>query len=169
MIKVKTCVQCGTSFTAGKGGERHGNAITCSKECAKKRKAEYMREYMHTWHEAHPEYMRAWCEANPEKNREKALRHYYKAGGRDYQQCWPLLRVLDGDACTWCGGLIDFTSRKNFDVDHWKPVSKGGTSEIDNLDLMHKSCNQSKGDTWPLPPLVRGKKTPKQLAITFTT
>jgi 5-methylcytosine-specific restriction endonuclease McrA len=33
-------------------------------------------------------------------------------------------------------------------IDHVRPVSKGGGSEIDNLQLAHAVCNWRKGDAW---------------------
>lgn len=35
-------------------------------------------------------------------------------------------------------------------IDHWIPLAKGGTWDLDNLRLMHKPCNAQKGDKMPL-------------------
>jgi 5-methylcytosine-specific restriction endonuclease McrA len=42
--------------------------------------------------------------------------------------------------CVSCG------SGENITIDHIKPVSKGGTNKIDNLQTMCFPCNQKKGD-----------------------
>lgn len=44
--------------------------------------------------------------------------------------------------CPYCGVLLDSTA----EVDHKTPVSRGGTSEFSNLQLICKSCNQMKSD-----------------------
>ena len=36
-----------------------------------------------------------------------------------------------------------------WDVDHAKPVSKGGTDDLANLQPLHWENNKSKGDHWP--------------------
>ena len=41
--------------------------------------------------------------------------------------------------CVYCSGT------ENLTVDHIKPVSRGGSDEINNLQILCKSCNSSKG------------------------
>lgn len=45
------------------------------------------------------------------------------------------------------GGKVD---REDVTIDHWYPQARGGTWDLDNLRLMHKSCNARKGDLIPL-------------------
>lgn len=68
------------------------------------------------------------------------------------------LRARDGDFCKHpvCGKPLDFTlveedspGRNAVTIDHWHPQAHGGGWEYDNLKLMHKSCNQLKGDMVP--------------------
>lgn len=62
----------------------------------------------------------------------------------------PQLIVRDGPACGICGIVIDFAlahpDRSAATVDHVVPVSKGGTSDLPNLQLAHRRCNEEKGD-----------------------
>lgn len=49
----------------------------------------------------------------------------------------------DGNACVRCGSI------HALDIDHAVPVSAGGKSEIDNLQVLCRDCNGSKGArTW---------------------
>ena len=54
------------------------------------------------------------------------------------------------DYCAICGKLVDKSLKKGSDyspeVDHIIPVAKGGTSDIDNLQLTHRICNRQKSD-----------------------
>lgn len=43
--------------------------------------------------------------------------------------------------CVYCG--VDI--KENFSIDHIIPLSKGGTNEIGNIDLVCKPCNTKKG------------------------
>lgn len=55
----------------------------------------------------------------------------------------------DGDRCALpsCGEFLG----DDRTIDHWIPLSKGGTWDLKNLKLMHRRCNSFKGDTEPLP------------------
>lgn len=48
--------------------------------------------------------------------------------------------------CLFCGEPL---TREPMHVDHWMPVSKGGSSDPDNLALLHQSCNGRKGARLP--------------------
>lgn len=105
-----------------------------------------------------------WRKDNPEKVRKLKKLRYEREGGTGSRKKWKLLRRLDGDCCAWCGKDIDFSDETSFQVDHWHPVARGGTSELDNLCLMHRHCNSTKRAKWPLPPLNR-KRTHPQLNL----
>jgi 5-methylcytosine-specific restriction endonuclease McrA len=38
-----------------------------------------------------------------------------------------------------------------WEIDHVKPVSKGGTDDIKNLQALNSWANAKKGDTYPWP------------------
>jgi 5-methylcytosine-specific restriction endonuclease McrA len=51
----------------------------------------------------------------------------------------------DGWLCGICGDPIQ---PADLHIDHIKPVSKGGTSDPENLQATHSWCNISKGARW---------------------
>lgn len=67
------------------------------------------------------------------------------------------LRKRDGDFCMHpdCGKKLDFSrtsespDRNDVTIDHWRPLSQDGTWALENLKLMHRRCNQYKGDMMP--------------------
>jgi hypothetical protein len=50
----------------------------------------------------------------------------------------------DGPDCYLCEKPFTLTNRET--IDHYHPLSKGGTWELTNLRLAHKRCNTEKGD-----------------------
>lgn len=48
-----------------------------------------------------------------------------------------------GAKCAYCG------KRKRLDIDHIHPVSKGGYTCFQNLQLLCRTCNLKKGDKLP--------------------
>lgn len=56
-----------------------------------------------------------------------------------HPDCGKPFRTIDGE--------ID---REDVTIDHWIPLAKGGTWDLDNLRLMHKPCNARKSDILPL-------------------
>ena len=77
------------------------------------------------------------------------------------QEVWGKAQVLTGypenevrlDAC---GAIIhredygNTSSHYGWEIDHIKPVSKGGGDEIDNLHPLQWRNNRSKGDDYPV-------------------
>ena len=61
------------------------------------------------------------------------------------------LRARDGDLCTLCGCLIDFSLRPNdpgaVSLDHVVPRVHGGGSRVSNLRLAHRACNSRRGSS----------------------
>ena len=44
--------------------------------------------------------------------------------------------------CIYCNAVI---TPKNAGLDHKKPLSKGGTDDLSNLQILCKACNRAKG------------------------
>lgn len=62
---------------------------------------------------------------------------------------------FSGDRKVICGKSIsraqygNRSSELGWEIDHIRPVSKGGTDHIDNLQPLHWRTNSSKSDTYP--------------------
>lgn len=55
----------------------------------------------------------------------------------------------DDDLCSECGELlVDPFDATEVHIDHIKPVSKGGATVKDNLQLLHAVCNHRKYNHW---------------------
>lgn len=58
------------------------------------------------------------------------------------------VRARDGDNCWRCGHPMVFGDsghKKAATLEHVHPLSKGGTSRLDNLRLCHVGCNRHLG------------------------
>lgn len=52
-----------------------------------------------------------------------------------------------GNTCYLCDKPIE--KMKDITIDHWQPVSKGGSDDMENYRLAHFRCNRLKGDMTP--------------------
>lgn len=146
---------------------KHFNEKLCSIECKRKARAISVRQYKDT--DKGRESLRRWYRnparqlsearyrVKPESRALQVLRttRYYKkyptikkrndkeyafrrrgynAGHIDWQYVEQLERV-----CNMCKTLEDLT------IDHVKPLSKGGTNDMNNLQILCRKCNASKG------------------------
>lgn len=59
-----------------------------------------------------------------------------------YNDVFMALGRRDGFCCQLCNVSTDLK------IDHIKPVAKGGTNDLDNLQLLCGPCNLAKSDTW---------------------
>jgi hypothetical protein len=62
--------------------------------------------------------------------------------GFSAEQRRPIWHRDEKPKCAKCGGLLGWA---DFTIDHVKAWSKGGSTSLANADLMHRSCNSSKG------------------------
>jgi 5-methylcytosine-specific restriction endonuclease McrA len=118
----------------------------CTRRWAAKNKV-YTRKYNATWQKAHPEYMRKanskYRKTHPEMLKVKDARRRTaktKAGGAYTYEQWIALCNKYHNQCLCCG------KKRNLTADHVVPVSKGGTSNIDNIQPLCGPCNSKKKD-----------------------
>lgn len=126
-----------------------------------------VREFKNRWNRLHPEKARSRAKEWYYDNHEYALdyrrehgieqrtknRLYYRIalinrrakikeiGGEHSKEEISALFTSQGGKCKYCGCDIS----KNFHIDHFIPISKGGRNSIDNLVLSCPPCNLSKG------------------------
>lgn len=85
-----------------------------------------------------------------------------KPKGISRQEITEILAERDGYVCRFPGCELPFTKENGPTIDHWFPLSAGGTWAMNNLGLMHRKCNSAKGDKIPLAdgslPVVEKKK-----------
>ncbi len=48
--------------------------------------------------------------------------------------------------CWYCGEVLNVAGKQSFEIDHVIPVSRGGSSDPDNLVASCRSCNGEKAD-----------------------
>lgn len=125
---------------------------------AKYRKAHRRKKalYLRQWRKTHPNYDKVWRAHNrPKKNKNQQtyrLRHpekirvlnavystrKTKAGGRFTEKQWLNLCKKYGNKCLRCN------KKRKLTPDHVIPVSKGGTSNIGNIQPLCQPCNSTK-------------------------
>lgn len=67
-------------------------------------------------------------------------------GGKFTRQDIAELMVVQSGRCLFCSEPF---GEEPVHVDHWLPVARGGSSDPDNLALLHQSCNGRKGARIP--------------------
>lgn len=78
-----------------------------------------------------------------EANRMKALNRYRSLVGQLPQNCMAILVARYGEQC-----MNPECDREDsiLTIDHVKPVSKGGTNTMDNVQILCYTCNRQKGN-----------------------
>lgn len=76
-----------------------------------------------------------------EKHKAEARLYYLRDNMRkEARKRLPELIARDGNKCQRCGTTDKIT------VDHIVPLARGGTNDLENLQLLCKLCNGVKGD-----------------------
>lgn len=83
---------------------------------------------------------------NATRERKRAKRQWTSARNFVSSKVRQHVFVRDGHACVHCKASYVETDLR---VDHIIPVSRGGSSELSNLQTLCESCNQAKGDRRP--------------------
>jgi 5-methylcytosine-specific restriction endonuclease McrA len=154
----KTCPGCNTtkpSHAFGISRRDTDGLQTYCKECRKldraankEREARRVAEWQRANPERHYQKQRAWDKRNVEKVREinrlgenRRRTRKTEAGGAFTAKEWQELCERYDHQCVACGKRAKLTS------DHVIPVSKGGSSNIENIQPLCQSCNSKKGDS----------------------
>ncbi len=100
------------------------------------------------WRESNKERLaesfREWCLKHPVANRARIHKYVTsktQAGGYFSENEWEALLDAFGHTCPRCGARPTL-----LEADHIVPVSKGGHSNIDNIQPLCRSCNAKKRD-----------------------
>ena len=150
--RIKRCWRCGktmpySSFFNSRT-EPDGKTSLC-KHCH----TAYQRERRHKYEksrEACNRQSRKWCRENPDKRRatiERRRARMKGANGSFTSRDIKHLRRSQKNTCVYCGlnpnchGLLF-----SYHLDHIVPLSRGGSNNPENLQLLCSHCNQSKLD-----------------------
>jgi len=151
----------------------------CSKKCVHTSRAEYSKSKRHAEYRLkHPDGLVTvtcgWCkeprsypfgtstvtayhpkctvEATRARYRIKTVKRQTKLHKPSRLAADEVVRVY-GQNCSICGGLIDLSLKRSsawgLTVDHYIPLSKGGSDDMDNLRPAHWTCNRKKSDKLP--------------------
>jgi 5-methylcytosine-specific restriction endonuclease McrA len=127
--------------------EANPDAVKARKQRWKEANPGRVRPGAKRWKQENPDRVRAgaqlWREKNPEATR--ASRHRYRARKRAAEGTHSAeeLKALferQGGKCVYCRTKLG----KRYHADHIKPLSKGGSNWISNIQLSCAPCNLSK-------------------------
>ena len=107
---------------------------------------DYMRDYRRENREEVAERKRKWAAENPHLRWVGTYRQRCKANGLDpHIEDFTRADVINryGDSCAYCRGEFQ-------ELDHYVPVSKGGTHTLDNVRPSCTRCNRSKMSADPV-------------------
>ena len=98
--------------------------------------------------------MKQWAQTPKGKAAIKAAKHNRRAaklsakGNHTSAEILGLFELQSG-VCPYCKVKLHKTKRNSFHVDHILPLSKGGSNDISNIQLLCPKCNMSKHDKLP--------------------
>ena len=144
--KSRRCIECATDLVRKKISEGYWRQhYDENKEAILER----IRRYRAAHSEDHRKKAASWAAANPEarsiisKNYKHRRRTKEKGGiSTKDLSAWILSQ---SKICYWCG----VNCAKNFHIDHYEPISKGGKHDINNLVASCSSCNLRKSASDP--------------------
>jgi len=132
--------------------QKHPERIKAISKAYYEKNADLLAAKNREWYQRNSEYAksksREWREANVERVRAtlNTLRvNRNKAVGSFTAQDVAKLRDKQGDVCAGCFSGLS----AGYHVDHIIPLSKGGTSWPENLQLLCPTCNRRKGRKMP--------------------
>ena len=141
----KTCKGCGEEKPLSEFYQRKSGRIdTRCKECQK----EYYRRYREENREKIAERHRRYRKRNPEKTRVYSLnRRSRKRKAKGAHTSQDIKSLYEGQAgkCWYCACDVG----DDFHVDHFIPLSKGGSNDVGNLRIACPTCNLSKNASHP--------------------
>lgn len=146
----KLCLECGKAFVSRKN-------VYCSKKCVN---ASFSRKIVDQGTRcvhcgksfSSLKFNAAFCSDACRISANRKLRHYRSRGacGEDKISI-VALADRDGWGCRLCGKKIDNSLDSNdamaATIDHIIPLTKGGEHAWSNVQLAHRSCNSSKGNS----------------------
>jgi len=156
--QVCACNDCNEVFSP-----RRSDHKFCCLECARRQWDVDHPEYMKQWDVGHPGHRTQWYRDNRERDLERsnqwwrdhpdarrAKYHKYRArkkgngGSFTADEINALFEQQEG-FCFYCGELLYASFDREIHIEHKIPISRGGSSNIENIALSCSKCNLTKG------------------------
>ena len=122
--------------------KRHKNLLKKKAALWYKRNKQHVHEHYVKHYSRHLRQNAEWAKNHPEVGRASAARRRARlttGGGSFSAKQWISLCKFYGNRCLCC------RKKKRLEADHVVPVSKGGSSNIGNIQPLCRSCNAKKG------------------------